>query len=161
MLCNRCGVEGTIEDYYVSNMRTCKACIKARVRKHRDDNLVRIQEYDRSRPNHAERNEDNKKRWKGKLQTNSPEWREKERLRCSNYRGKFPEKSKAQTALGNAVRDSRIIKPCQCSRCPETEDIQGHHWSYLEDHWLDVEWLCVRCHNDEHNKLRKEGRDID
>jgi len=30
--------------------------------------------------------------------------------------------------------------------------IEGHHWSYYPDHWLDVIWLCAKCHREEHRR---------
>lgn len=73
----------------------------------------------------------------------------KARLRANQKRRQLhPEKEKARNAVNHALRDGRLTKkPCHCG---ETI-VEGHHWSYLEEYWLDIEWLC-RTH---HNKLHK------
>lgn len=54
-------------------------------------------------------------------------------------------KRRARWALNNAVRDGRIERePCKCGN-PETE---GHHHDY--DKPFDVEWMCNKCHNEQH-----------
>jgi hypothetical protein len=111
------------------HLNICKICVKARVAKHRVDNIERVREYDNSR--------------------------------CSHYRKRNTEKFKAHNALNNAVRAGKIVKPSVCQTCGAHTTIQGHHWSYLKEHWLDVQWLCQACHSKEHLRLREEGNMID
>lgn len=56
---------------------------------------------------------------------------------------------KARSALQNAVRYGKIVKPETCSECSGGGPIHGHHHDYSQP--LNVRWLCVKCHNDEHN----------
>ncbi len=51
---------------------------------------------------------------------------------------------KATTAVGNAVRDGRMVKPTHCHYCREEHPLSAHHWDYYRP--LDVTWLCRRCH---------------
>ena len=66
----------------------------------------------------------NRKKWK----LNNPD---KEKLRNSNHRKKYPEKYKARN------KSQRI--PCQKGN-------QLHHWSYNEEHYKDVIELSVSDH---------------
>lgn len=59
-----------------------------------------------------------------------------------------PVKYKARYTLTNAVRDGKIMKPKDCERCGKGGQIDGHHHDYSKP--LDVNWLCVPCHNQEH-----------
>ena len=56
-----------------------------------------------------------------------------------------PEKYKARTALGNALRDGRVIRG-PCGVCGTTLRVQGHHHDYSKP--LDVRWLCFKHHRE-------------
>lgn len=139
----------------------CKSCVKARVSQHRKDNIDKVREYDRNRPNHNERIKARSERYKKLRTEGSIEFIERERGRLRKYRAKHPERDSARNAVSNALRDGKLVRPSECSCCGKECKPQGHHWSYEEEHWLDVVWLCTRCHADEHKKLRELGRDID
>lgn len=65
------------------------------------------------------------------------------------------QKTKAKTAVNNALSRGKLKKPSKCERCgQETESsrLHGHHHDY--DKVLDVTWLCVSCHAQEHYKPR-------
>ena len=65
-------------------------------------------------------------------------------------------KDQARGRLRDAVRYGRIVKPKRCSRCgAETEArmLHGHHAKGY-DRPLDVEWLCIKCHNAEDRDAR-------
>lgn len=118
MQCNRCGAEKPQSDFYTKD-RTCKVCRCALVREHRRNNPS-VQAYDRSRGNR-----------KTSEQTRA--------RRAAN-----PLKYKAQTAVGNAVRDGRLIKQTNCEVCGSDFRIHGHHDDYNKP--LKVRWLCALCH---------------
>jgi hypothetical protein len=66
-------------------------------------------------------------------------------MRTIEWRKDNPDGYKAQTAVGNAIRDGKLIKqPCQVCR---SEDVEGHHEDYSKP--LEVEWLCSRHHKTE------------
>ena len=82
---------------------------------------------------------------------NNPNWQggiSKDGARYSAIqRERHPEHKRARDAVYRAVRKGTLIKPDKCEECgKETTDLQGHHESYEPEHWLDVEWLCRKCH---------------
>lgn len=143
------------------HLNICKVCVKARVAKHRVDNIESVKEYDRNRPNHKERLNKRCERARQRRKSGDLDFIESERRRTRKYRSQNPEKYKAHGAVSNAIKTGVIVKPCKCERCESTTNIQGHHWSYLEEHWLDVIWLCTSCHSEEHKLLRANGNDIE
>lgn len=76
---------------------------------------------------------------------------------------KDPRKRKANWAVFVAVRDGVLVRPETCEGCGNSGKLHGHHWNYDEEHWLDVEWLCTKCHGKRHQKwelckaIREEG----
>lgn len=59
-------------------------------------------------------------------------------------RSKNPEKYKARTAIGNAIRDGRIHrKPCEVCKNPKAE---AHHVDYGGA--LNVRWFCFKHHRE-------------
>jgi hypothetical protein len=163
-VCRGCGELKELKEYYAhkqmsdGHLNKCKCCVKSRVSTHRSDNIGKVQEYDRNRPNHRERVEDAKQRYKDKRKQGDAEFLEKDRLRCKTDQLKHPLKYLARNKLSHSIRDGNIIKPEECMHCGSSEQLQGHHWSYEEEHWLDVIWLCTSCHGKEHIKINKINR---
>lgn len=121
--CKSCGSEKSPSEFYASSPRTCKECVKSRVRA-RARTSSAVQEYDRAR---AKR----------------PERRQKAREVTLKWRAENPQGYKAQTAVGNAVRDGKL-KKLPCLFCGAAE-VHAHHRDYTKP--LDVVWLCPRCHH--------------
>jgi hypothetical protein len=69
----------------------------------------------------------------------------------ARYRSDNPDKYKAQTAVGNAVRDGRLAKASCCQSCGSGGHLHGHHDDYSKP--LDVVWLCPACHKQRHKEL--------
>lgn len=141
-VCFKCGGDPKpLSDFYKhpqmkdGHLNKCKVCTKGDVGKHRGENLDKIREYDRERANLPHRK---------KLNTETTK-----RMRENN-----PEAYKAHTALNNAIRDGKIIKPKVCSACNKERRLHGHHDDYSKP--LEVEWLCTPCHKDHHKVLEKE-----
>ena len=84
---------------------------------------------------------------------------EKERERSKKNREKYPEKANARWAIRLAIRRGEIKRPNKCSRCGKKCAPDGHHHSYEEKYWLDVEWLCRQCHSKEHRAQEKKKKD--
>lgn len=64
----------------------------------------------------------------------------------------------AQAKIWKAVRSGRIIKPTVCSRCPNTERIEAHHYlGYAKEHHYDIVWLCKKCHHLAHHLPTETG----
>ena len=142
IVCIHCGAEKAPAEFYKGTGRTCKECVKARARAYRAANLERVQEYDRNRPNAAERAAAHKIRTqergygKGRL---------------------FPmeQKRRARIAVDNAIRDGRLI-PKPCERCGFALGVQAHHEDYSKP--LEVVWLCTKCHGARHREINAERR---
>lgn len=95
--------------------------------------------------------------------SNDPEWRELERARARDkYRRLYSRNKRtkgvqyrASYTVTNAVRDGRLTPSATCEDCGHdfTEfRREAHHESYERDRWLDVAWLCSRCHKRKHSK---------
>ena len=59
------------------------------------------------------------------------------------------QRMKARQAINRGYRTGKVPKPIFCQFCltscrPEAH----HHLGYEREHWLDVVWLCKRCHTD-------------
>lgn len=70
---------------------------------------------------------------------------------------KYPDKRQARNAISHALTEGKLIRPVICSICNKPSDLVGkimahHHNGYDKEHWLDVIWVCVRCHRIEHAK---------
>jgi len=171
--CFKCGVEKPLTEYYKHNrmadghLNKCKSCTKADVSKHREENLEKVRAYDKSRnmlPNRVEARkkyyEDHQEEidaW-GKKYSKTEAGKAAKKAGSDNYKKKYPERVKASTAVGNAVRDGMLERPKKCEICSRVCTPHGHHWSYEEENWLNVWWVCVHCHIDIHNELRAEAR---
>ena len=158
-VCKKCGINKSLDEFYHHkemkdrHLNICKSCICSRVSKHRKENIEKVREYDRNRPNAQERSKKNQERiaknpeLKKKYMTQKKEWAEKNKIKVS-----------AQRKVQRAVRMGLIKKPKFCERCGSDKLIQGHHHDYTKP--LDVIWLCYKCHQQEHKKLRMLSRGI-
>ena len=159
--CKSCGLEKDPSLFYASNKSKCKECVKLAVIQNREENKDYYMEYDRNRPNQAERNQRNIERT-NKGYSESLEFRQKIQNTKNSWATRNYEKRKAQYSVSNAKRDGKLFAPDTCEHCGTSEKkIQAHHWSYLPEHWLDVIWLCTGCHGKEHRRLNELGRDPD
>ena len=133
--CFKCGELKPLESYYRhscmadGHLNKCISCTRKDVMDHRLKNLDRIRQYDRDR-----------------YQTND---KRKEQYNSLRFR-RPPEHIRANYALGNAIRDGRVIRAEACWHCGSTERIEGHHVDYSRP--LDVVWLCRSCHCKAHRQ---------
>ncbi len=62
---------------------------------------------------------------------------------------------RAAKAVERAIQSGQIIKPLRCSSCKKKDRLQGHHHKgYAKKNYLNVVWLCVKCHQSEDRKKR-------
>lgn len=130
--CFKCKTDKPIGDFYChpkmadGHLNKCKECTKNDVRRDRQEKPnARI--YD-------------KRRYK-----ENPRRREIIGARSRRWRKLYPERYKAHTEVGNAVRNGRVVKPVACSVCGETgKRVEGHHPCYSKP--LEVIWCCTPCH---------------
>lgn len=124
--CFKCGAEKPYSEFYKhskmadGHLGKCKFCTIEDVKERRATNPA-VQEYDRKR---------------GARKT-------AEQLR--EYRAKNPTKYKAHSAVSNALRGGRLVKPDTCEDCGSTFALHGHHDDYTQP--LKVRWLCALCHH--------------
>lgn len=157
--CFKCSKEKPRSQFYRhpqmsdGHLGKCKECTKNDVLKHRQNNLDRIQTYDRIRGRDPKRKAANKQRYREKISTKTgrkrlwkqaKEWREKNKI-----------KRAAHTLTGNAIRDGRLQKG-SCERCGTTKKVHAHHEDYLKP--LEVTWLCQSCHGRRHREINESKR---
>lgn len=133
-ICFKCGAEKPLTDFYKhhkmpdGHVNKCKECNKQDVRENRRIKVEYYREYDRDRGNRQS---------KGYVK----EWRKR-----------FPKKYHAHVLVGNAIRDSLLLKqPCEV--CGDIK-VVAHHDDY--DKPLEVRWLC-QAHHVQWHKENGEG----
>lgn len=129
------------ENDFYKNDRRCKDCRKRMVQQNRAERAEYYREYDRQRYDVSG----------SRGESNLTAERRADIRR--GYRERYPDRYKANTAVSNALRDGRIVKPVRCQGCGEDGlELEAHHKDYGKP--LEVTWLCIECHGD----TRKIGR---
>ena len=152
-ICFKCYKEKNLDQFYKhpnmadGHLGKCKDCTRHDIEKHRSENLERIREYDRNRPNKAHRNFKNLARQK----TENGKLIHKKAL--ANYDIKHPEKRRAVRAAGNAIRDGKL-KRLPCIKCGKNGE--AHHEDYSKP--LDVIFYCNEHHRARHREINEERR---
>lgn len=152
--CRKCLADKPLSEYYAHKdmvgglLHICKECVKARVKKHRAANIEKIREYDRNRPNAAERYAETAARSK------TQKGREITRIARAKWAKNNPHKVAAQRALAKSIKSGKTVRG-NCRDCGDGK-VHGHHTDY--DKPLDVIWLCQKHHAIEHKKMRAAER---
>lgn len=133
-VCNLCGDQKPAEAFYAGVMSRCKECHKARMKEIRLTD-PRVQARERLRAKRPER--------KAAARRISLRWRQE-----------HPEAYKAQTKVGNALRDGKIKKK-PCFMCGAEKHVHAHHRDYSKP--LDITWLCAKCHHRLHAAFPELG----
>lgn len=68
------------------------------------------------------------------------------------YKNKYPEREKARLFVRRAIKSGKLIRPTACSFCGCECKPHAHHDSYNIKDWLNVRWLCLKCHATHHRK---------
>lgn len=56
-------------------------------------------------------------------------------------------KSIARQAVAKALKNGTLVRPAACEHCYKHVKLEAHHANgYDTPHWLDVTWLCRKCH---------------
>ena len=68
----------------------------------------------------------------------------------------------AYKAFNKAISDGLIVRPTKCESDytdHSSGTIEAHHFlGYEPEHWLDIRWLCRKCHRKEDVKMyRRNG----
>jgi len=155
-VCSRCREEKPITNFNKNRCRPdglqsqCKACSRFNDRLYYTRNKkrynARCQSYNQT---HQEERKIHDRQYR-------LEHKEKYSEYFKQYKKNHPIRLKAKDAVVNAIKSGKLIRPDRCSNleCNKVCKPEGHHWSYLEEHWLDVEWLCKSCHKRiDHNNI--------
>lgn len=127
--CFKCQEVKPLSEFYKHKMMAdghvnkCKECNKKDVRENRSSKVEYYREYDRVRGN-----------------------RQTEEY-FAGYKADYPNKHKAHTMVGNAIRDGHLFK-MPCETCGSEERIHAHHDDYAKP--LNVRWLCAAHHRQWH-----------
>ena len=146
--CAKCGMVKPLDDFYAHPMApqgrqsTCKECTKIGVRENRKQRIDYYREYDRIRAKEPHRVKARIEHAKDNP-TTRPE--------------PDPTKRSARVAVGNALRDGKIIRPAACEVCNASAETHGHHDDHNKP--LDVIWVCVPCHALIHAYWRAQVRE--
>ncbi len=71
-------------------------------------------------------------------------------VRLSKQR--HPDRTFARLSVSRAISSGKLTRPSFCSECKIECKPDAHHDSYEREHWLDVRWLCRKCHMEHHRK---------
>src|SRR3990167_1396712 len=134
MFCNICHQRKTPGDFSPGVNSRCRECHKLRMREIRLTNPS-VQERERIRAKRPER--------KAAARKIAMRWRQEN-----------PTAYKAQTAVGNAIRDGKLKRE-PCALCGTTTHVHAHHKDYNKP--LDVKWLCAKCHHRLHATFPELG----
>lgn len=153
-VCRLCGAEKDFSQFY-KHPKTktgfdskCKDCAKSISKAARERNIDHYKEKSRIRSKKPE----NVAARKAYRQT---EQGKKAAARAHKaYQMRAPLRRIAHIAVGNAIRDGRLIPwpfcavpDCDCSK------VEAHHPDYSRP--LDVVWLCNKHHREAHNLIDK------
>lgn len=132
--CRQCGEIKPIDQFYVhkamkdGHLNKCKNCVKSRVsNKHT---------LDKADPNYVEKQ---RKRGRDKYYrlgySKRTPHKEVRKLAMDNYKKNYPEKQRAKVF---------------CSNLKKVDGFHFHHWSYNENHYVDVILLTPKHHAKAH-----------
>jgi hypothetical protein len=135
-VCFKCKEEKNLDSFYKHSrmkdgcLNKCKGCTKDDVHKNysvkRTDPILVEKERKRGRDKYYRLNYSERKN-------------KKERITDERYFEKFPEKKKAMSILGKKIK----VEP----------GFHRHHWSYNDEHFLDIIIISIKDHNTSHRYL--------
>lgn len=142
ILCGKYLQEKPFGAFYSSNRSRCKDCVKVAVSANRQANLEKIRAYDRLRGSMPHRVAARA------AYAETDAYAASHAKASAKWIGHHPGRKKAQTAVGNAVRDGRLLPWPACALPDCNDKPHGHHPDY--DRPLDVVWLCPLHHKQAH-----------
>lgn len=153
--CKDCGEEKPLEGFYAHSrmadgfLNKCKECVKARVAKHRSENLDQIRSYDRSRGTQEHRIAARK------AYAKTDSGKEAHRKGNRKWSSQNKHKRRAHLYVARALMAGKLKRQA-CYVCGD-EVTEAHHEDYSKP--LDVLWLCDGHHKEIHKQKRQHGRD--
>lgn len=148
-LCLDCGLVKPLSEFsrissYADRYRpNCKPCRVVESRKYREANLEKVTAYQKQ----WHRDHPEKMKAYAKKSNSRPEAKAKAKARQLEWIKTHPGQRGAKRAVQWALEEGELIRPDACDRCEKVGPLHAHHYrGYHPTHWLDVEWLCPRCH---------------
>lgn len=156
--CCKCKIVKPFSDFSKCKSRKdgysprCKICSKAY--------------YESNKEHYLEKGKKRYKSNKDKHREQTRKWKENNRVKVRQYgKDRYKRKKneilskksydiikhKAKAVIMIGKRNGTIIPPSNCPFCNSTNNIEGHHFSYLKKHWSHVIWCCRSCHFRIHN----------
>lgn len=126
--CTQCKAPKSVADGFYTGMSQCKECHKSNVKARYREKLAENHAYEKKR-------------------NKNPARRKAMLVYQQTRREAHPDRYKARTAVGNALRDRRLFRQ-PCEACGGKA--QAHHDDYSKP--LDVRWLCFRHHREHHGQ---------
>jgi len=129
------------EEQFYPRTNKCKVCTRSAVRENRAAKLEYYRIYDRRRAMRPDR-----VAARAEYAQRNPRPRPEPDA----------EKRAARVALGNTLRDGRVVRPEHCEMCATACAPHGHHDDYSKP--LDVLWVCTTCHAAIHKYWRAKTK---
>jgi len=155
--CFKCNVVKPLLEFYKHKamgdgyLNKCKECTKSDVNKYREENIEKVKEYDRNRPNHQYRIQQNKDRL-----LSNPIAKKKNDEQRNEWSKRNKHKRNAHLKVARAILKGTVIRKYSCEKCSSDLLVEAHHEDYSKP--LDVVWLCSKCHHLRHKELREIER---
>jgi hypothetical protein len=84
----------------------------------------------------------------------TPAGRAYETRHSREMRDRYPERYKARSAVQHAIRAGKL-KRQPCFHCGAEKAEAHHHKGYAQKFWLDIQWVCSRCHRKLHLDVQR------
>ena len=141
--CCVCKQSLPINMFHKGNKSNCKECRKIETREYYLKNRQKVLDRNREwRKNNPEKFRESAKKL---YERHKNEGKAIEYSR--RYAAKYPDKKKARAKVMVALRSKNITMPEACEGCSINARLEAHHYlGYAKDHWLDIKWLCKKCH---------------
>jgi len=145
--CDGCAIRKWHNEFYKSNKKFCKQCVRSRVKANRARNIAHYRAFDRARasdPMRVARRDEYRRTPRGKAAHDRA---------VRRYRSTKKAAYHAHIILGNAVYRGQVTPwpVCAVPQC-DRSDVHGHHADY--DNPLGVTWLCPKHHKQAHALLK-------
>lgn len=152
--CTVCTESKPLEEFHQSRVgiagrqAKCKPCRSAEARRYHDGCRDMINARGRT---YRELNAE-KLRAYGRVRAKRPDLFAAMAKRLRERRVNERQKFKARQAVADAIRTGKLVRANTCAWCKTTEAPRyiAHHHSYEPAFWLDVEFICDRCHARHH-----------
>lgn len=143
--CNGCGTTADLQRMH--NDTQCHACRREKRKQNpRERELAAIAEQTPER-------KATRARWratKARKESSRRYYTQEHVLeKIREYRKAHPLQVGARGAISHAVRYGRLVKQ-PCIQCGNPKVEAHHHLGYEQEHWLDIQWLCKKCHTAVH-----------